>query len=213
MKTVGLTGGIACGKSTVAGLLRARGVPVVDADQVSRQVVAPGSPGLAELVAAFGPELLAADGSLDRAALGARVMSDPQARRRLETITHPHIAAGIMRALAELSGLGHPVAVVEAALMVETGSFRAYDGVLLVWCSPEVQRRRLAARQGWDLARADAWIAAQLPLAEKRARLAHAAREGGPALAIVDNDGALDDLRPAVERAWAALSDALGFSR
>lgn len=132
MKAVGLTGGIASGKSTVAGLLRDQGVPVIDADRVSREVVAPGSAGLAEIVRAFGPQVLAADGSLDREALGRRVVADAEDRRRLEAITHPRIAAEIGRALDTCAAEGAPVAVVEAALMVETGSFRRYDIFLVV---------------------------------------------------------------------------------
>lgn len=210
MKTVGLTGGIASGKSTVAGLLRAEGVPVLDADRISRQVVAPGSPGLAEVVAAFGPQVLSADGSLDRTALGRLVVDDPAARSSLEAITHPRIAAEITHALAELQEQGVAIAVVEAALMVETGSFRRYDAVLLVTVSPEVQRRRLAARQGWAPERVEQWLATQLSTAERARRLAEAESAGGPALIRVDNDGPAAQLPARVRQAWSQVRARLG---
>lgn len=210
MKTVGLTGGIASGKSTVAGLLRERGIPVIDADQVSRQVVAPGSEGLAAVVTAFGPGVLAADGSLDRKALGAIVVADADARRRLEAITHPRIGAAVQVLLDALDGGGHPVAVVEAALMVETGSFRRHDAVLLVGCSPAAQVDRLAAREGWDRARAAQWLDAQPRLEQRRQLLRRAEQDGGPAVVELDNDGAPDALERQLDRAWPDLLRRLG---
>ena len=132
MITVGLTGGIASGKSSAARLLRAWGVPVVDADQVARDVVAPGEPALAGIVARFGAHILQPDGSLDRAALRGIVTADAAERRALEQITHPRIAAAISDWLWDRAAEGEPVAVVEAALMVETGSFRRYDLLLVV---------------------------------------------------------------------------------
>lgn len=194
MITVGLTGGIATGKSTVADLLRGWGVPVIDADQVAREVVAPGSPGLAEVVAAFGPEVLV-QGALDRKALGRRVVADPEARRRLDAITHPRIGAAVMEALADLAQAGHAVAVVEAALMVETGSWRHYDHLVVVTCDPGTQRARLMAREGMDEATAGQWLAAQLPQEEKE-RVASA---------VIRNDGTREQLAAATRRAWEAL--------
>lgn len=196
MKTIGLTGGIACGKSTVAALLRARGVPVIDADQVSREVVAPPSPALDEIAARFGPEVIRADGTLDRKALGAKVVGDPAARRDLEAITHPRIRAAIDAALARLAAEGHPMAAVEAALMVETGSYRIYDALLVVSASPEVQLRRLMSREGLDEAAARAWLATQLPLSEKEK----------VATAVIINDGDPDALPAALDAALAKLS-------
>ena len=196
MKTIGLTGGIACGKSTVAALLRARGVPVIDADQVSRDVVAPPSPALAEISASFGPGVLNPDGTLNRRALGARIVGDTEARRALEAILHPRIRAGIDEGLARLAAEGHPVAVVEAALMVETGSYRLYDALMVVAASPDVQVQRLMAREGIDEAAARAWLAAQLPVADK-VRLADA---------VVMNDDGPDALATALDAAWRSLS-------
>jgi dephospho-CoA kinase len=193
MITVGLTGGIACGKSTVAGLLRERGVPVLDLDAVAREVVEPGQPALAAIAARW-PEVIR-DGRLDRKALGAQVVADSASRRELEAITHPAIWTAAERWLAAQTA---PAVVVEAALMVETGSWRRYDKLLVVTCSAEVQRRRLQAREGYDAATAERWLAAQLPLVEKE-RLA---------TAVIRNDGELDALRSATEAAWAGLVEA-----
>lgn len=195
MKTIGLTGGIACGKSTVAALLRERGVAVVDADQVSRDVVAPGSDGLAAVVARFGDGVLLPDGALDRAQLRAIVSADPEARRALEAITHPRIREGVMGWLMAQAQGGAPVAVVEAALLVETGGYKLYNALLVVACQPETQLSRLMARDGMDEAAARQWLAAQLPVAEKVA----------VADAVIWNDGAVGDLPAAVDAAWAEL--------
>jgi dephospho-CoA kinase len=195
VKTVGLTGGIACGKSTVARLLRARGVPVVDADQVARDVVAPGSEGLAEVLERFGRAVLQPDGGLDRAALRAIVSADPAARRDLEAITHPRIGLGILGWLQDQAQAGVPVAAVEAALMVETGSHGRYDQLLVVACSPDIQLARLMARDELTEAAARQWLGAQLPVIDKVA-LAHA---------VVWNDGAPEALPAALDTAWASL--------
>jgi dephospho-CoA kinase len=167
MKTVGLTGGIASGKSTVARLLIARGHPVLDADQIAREVVAPGTEGLAEVALRFGGGVLAADGSLDRRALRDLVASSPEARRDLERITHPRIAAVVLERLALLSAAGTPLAFVEAALMVETGSSRRYDALVVVVAEPAIQLARLMARDAMDEASARRFIATQMPLEEK----------------------------------------------
>jgi dephospho-CoA kinase len=200
MRTIGLTGGIATGKSTVARLLRARGVPVVDADQAARAVLQPGAPALAQVVAAFGPEVLTADGHLDRAAMRARIAADPDARRTLEGITHPAIAAHVLGSLAALAADGAPLAFVEAALMVETGSYRRYDALWVVTCAPETQLARLRARDGGDEATLRGLVAAQLPLAAKEAVADVLIRNDGDeaALAIaVDAALAAERLRPA----------------
>lgn len=196
MTVVGLTGGIGTGKSTVAALLRDRGAAVIDADQVARDVVAAGQPALAQIVAAFGAEVLAPDGTLDRAAMRARIGRDPDARRTLEAITHPAIRAAIDARLAALAAAGAPLAIVEAALMVETGSYRLYDQVVVVTCAPERQLARVMARDGGDEAQARAIIGAQLPLAEKERVATH----------LIRNNGELVDLERQVDQLWAALS-------
>ncbi|MCB9778213.1 MAG: dephospho-CoA kinase [Alphaproteobacteria bacterium] len=205
MKTIGLTGGIATGKSTVARLLAEDGVPVVDADQAGRRVLAPGSEGLAEVIATFGDQLLSSDGALDRKALGRIVAEDPGARRQLEAITHPRIAAAVLSDLQVHAEAGQPVAVVEAALMVETGSFRMYDAVLLVDAPRAVRIARLRAREGWAPDEAARWIDLQMSLADKEAELRQAEAQGGPAVVRIDNDGDLDALRERTRAAWARL--------
>lgn len=196
MRTFGLTGGIGTGKSTVARLLTERhGVPIVDADQIARQVVEPGSEGLAAIVAAFGPGVLRPDGTLDRPAMRARIVADPAARSRLEAITHPLIFAETARQLAALAEQGHAWAGVEAALMVETGSWRLYDALLVVSADPITQVRRVVVRDGVDEAAARAMLAAQLPMADKEA----------VATVVIRNDGDLDALAAAVDTAWARL--------
>ena len=196
MKTLGLTGGIASGKSTVASLFVQGGIPVVDADQVARDVVAPGSDGLAEVVACFGAQVLHPDGALDRKELGAVVMEDAEARQALEAITHPRIFHGITDALDRLEREGHAVAAVEAALMIETGSYRMYDTVVVVAASSDIQRARLMAREHMDEATADKWLAAQLPLEEK---IKHAD-------VVLWNNGSLEELEAATAAALADLS-------
>lgn len=180
--TVGLTGGIACGKSTVAAFFSELGVPVVDADRIAREVVAVGTEGLSEVVRAFGREVLAADGSLDRKKLGERVFSDPAARAKLEAITHPRIAARSAERMAELAASGAPYVLYEAALLVENGIHRALPALVVVTAPEDVQLSRLMQRDGLDEVAARARIAAQLPLSEKVSVADY----------VIDNGGSLD---------------------
>ena len=203
MRVIGLTGGIASGKSTVASMLRAAGAPVVDADQLARQVVEPGSPALAEIAAQFGPDLLDADGRLDRQKMAARVFGDDQARRALNAITHPRIAAASQAALAALAAAGHPVAVYEAALLVESGLAGGLDGLIVVAVPEPVQRQRLASRDQLDPAAIEARIAAQLPLADKVAA----------ADWVVNNSGSVEHTRAQVEQIWREIRDREAGSR
>lgn len=195
MKVVGLTGGIATGKSTVASILREMGVPVIDADRVAREVVEPGQPALARVVEAFGPEVLDAHGRLDRAAMRRRIARDPDARRTLEAITHPAIRRRIAEQLLHLAEEGHAVAVVEAALMVETGSWRDYAALVVVSCDPALQLARLIGRDGANEEDARALVAAQLPLERKEAVADH----------VIRNDGDLDALRRRTQEVWQAV--------
>jgi dephospho-CoA kinase len=176
-------------------MLLRRGVPVIDADAVAREVVAPGQPALARIVAAFGDEVLASDGTLDRAAMRRRITSDPAARKTLEGITHPEILRTILERLQALAAAGQPAAVVEAALMVETGSYRQYPVVVVVSCDPEVQLRRIRARDGVDEAEARAIVATQLPLAEKERAATH----------VIRNDGTEAELEARVDAVWKAI--------
>lgn len=196
MVTVGLTGGIATGKSTVAALLRSElHVPVIDADQVSRDVTRTGSPGLAWIIEAFGDGVVAPDGSLDRKALGRLIAERPDQRRMLERHTHPLIREEIEARLTALEASGAAVAVVEAALMVETGSYRLYDHLLVVTCDPTLQRERLMARRGISAEQAQKWMDMQLPLAEKEA----------VASRVIRNDSSLAELRERVLETWESL--------
>jgi len=181
---VGLTGGIASGKSTVARLFGALGVPVVDADQVARDVVAPGSDGLREVAAAFGPGVLATNGALDRAALGAVVFADSAARKRLEAITHPRIAIESGRRLAQASAAGAAYVLYEAALLVENGSYEMFAALIVVTAPEDVQRARILSRDGLDATQAQARIAAQAPIAAKVAVADWVIDNGGGSAAL-----------------------------
>lgn len=183
---VGLTGGIASGKTTVAKLFAALGVPVIDADEVAREIVEPGTPVLARIVARFGLEALGADGRLDRRALRSRVFADPALRRELEALTHPAIREAMERR-AELAGGRYHLFVIP--LLAEKGRDPRIDRVLVVDCAEALQRRRLQARDGSSAAEVEAILAAQAPRA---ARLAVADD-------VIRNDGDLEALRDAVE--------------
>jgi len=162
----GLTGNIGSGKSTVGRMLSARGIPVVDADQVAREVVEPGRPALRDIASRF-PEVVRPDGSLDRKALAARVFADPQERQALNAIVHPRIAEEVASRMAELAASGETVAVYEAALIVENGLQGNLDGLIVVTAPAEAQIDRLRRRDGMTEEEARARIAAQLPTAEK----------------------------------------------
>lgn len=182
---VGLTGGIGSGKSTVARFFSELGVPVVDADHIAREVVEPGSPGLAAVVEEFGEGVLDDSGRLDRGKLGAVVFGDQVARRKLESILHPRIATRSMERLAELSAEGHPYAIYEAALLVENGSHRTMAALVVVAADETTQLRRVMQRDGIDESAARARIEAQLPLEEKIE----------VADWVIDNGGSLEQTR------------------
>lgn len=203
MVVIGLTGGIACGKSAVSSRLQGYGVVVVDADQVARDVVLPGSAGLAAVVDAFGASVLLPDGALDRKSLGARVFGDDAARARLNAILHPRIAAESAARFASLSGQGHGFVVYDAALLIENGIHRAMEAVVVVTAQPAVQRARLMARDGLTLAEADARIAAQWPLAKKVAEAHH----------VIDNSGDREALDARVREVYALLVTRYGAPR
>ena len=200
MRLVGLTGGIATGKSTFASALRALGVPVLDADQLARAVVAPGAPALAEVAAAFGPGVLDPDGALDRKAMAALVFADPAARRRLEAITHPAIRRAMEAALAGLEAAGHDLAFYDVPLLYEVGLEGSVALVVVVHAPPEVQLARLAARDGLARGEAEARLAAQLPVDEKAAR----------ADVVVENGDATVPLAGKAARLVADLRAGLG---
>lgn len=196
MLRIGLTGGIGSGKSTVARLLAERGAAVVDADRVAREVVEPGSEGLAAVVAEFGESVLLPDGSLDRPALGRLVFTDPASRARLNALLHPRIAARsaeLMTAAQARDPDG--VLVHDVALLVENDLVPAYDLVVVVDTDPEVAVRRLVERRGLTVPDARARIGAQTSRAE---RLAVADE-------VLRNDGEERDLERQVEALWQRL--------
>jgi dephospho-CoA kinase len=182
---VGLTGGIASGKSTVARFFGALGVPIIDTDQLARVVVEPGQPPLERLVERFGPSILTADGHLDRPALRNIVFSDPKARADLEALTHPAIGAAVEARSAEAGG---PYQILVIPLLVEKNLGSQLDRVLVVDCSEELQIRRLQARDGSTLEQAQAILNAQV---SRSARL-KAAHD------VISNEGDLSALRDQV---------------
>ncbi|MGA8209184.1 MAG: dephospho-CoA kinase [Nocardioidaceae bacterium] len=190
---VGLTGGVASGKSTVAAVLRELGAVVVDADVLAREVVAPGSTGLQQVVAEFGERVLAEDGTLDRAALGAVVFADEVARRRLEAIVHPLVRA--RAAELEAAAGGEAVVVHDIPLLVETGQADRFDAVVVVDVPVETQVRRMVEQRGWDPADSRARVAAQADRERRRAAATH----------VVDNTGTHEDLRERVAEVFAEL--------
>ena len=200
---VGLTGGIASGKSTVARIFAGLGVAIVDADQIAREVVEKGSEGLAEVVRAFGADVLADDGALDRKKLGAIVFADEEKRRVLEAITHPRIAAKSMAALGALAATDAPYALYEAALLVENGTHRMMQALVVVAAHEETQVRRVMARDGLDEAGARARLAAQRPLEDKLAVATH----------VIWNDGDLAALEARTREVHEALTAQFGGSR
>lgn len=196
MRLIGLTGGIASGKSAVARMLRQAGVPVVDADVLAREAVEPGTEALAAILRRFGPTALAPDGTLDRKAVGALVFADEGARRDLNAIVHPAVAALAMARLEALRDRGASVAVYEVPLLFESGLEGMMDATLLVAAPEATQIARMGSRDGLDEAAARARMAAQLPLDEKRRR----------ATAVIDNDGNLAELAVRLGEAWRVVT-------
>lgn len=168
-KVFGLTGGIASGKSTVGKEFAKLGVLVMDADQLARDVVAPGTDGLKAIQEAFGSQYLHADGLLDRTKLGELVFSDPAARSKLNEITHPRIRALFERRVVEAQDLSTPYILYEAALLVELGLYKTLDGLVVVSTSPDLQIKRVMKRNSIDETAARARLASQYPLEQKLA--------------------------------------------
>ena len=197
---VGLTGGIATGKSTVSAMLAHLGCRVIDADQLAREVVAPGQPAHAAIVAEFGPEVLQADGYLDRKRLGAIVFSDPARRKRLEGITHPAVRQRQQRLLSTLEEEEHAGLVIwDVPLLYETNGDGKVDRVVVVTTDEDTELARLIARDGSGEVDARARIRSQMPVAEK-ARRAHY---------VIDNSGSRADTERRVREVHRALLEEL----
>jgi dephospho-CoA kinase len=193
---VGLTGGVASGKSTVSALLAELGAVVIDADRLAREVVEKGTPGLAQVVAEFGEELLTPDGDLDRPAMGRLVFGDEEKRRRLEAIVHPLV----FERYAEIEGSAPADAVVvhDIPLLAESGRADTFTEVIVVDAPTELQVERMVRDRGWTEEEARSRIAAQ---ATREQRLAIAT-------IVVENDGTLDELRARVVEVWDRLNQA-----
>lgn len=192
---VGLTGGIACGKTTVAEMFGDLGIPIVDADDLAREVVEPGTPGLQRVVDEFGKGVLDAEGRLDRKKVGDMVFNDKEARDTLNSILHPLIGAAGAERLQALQEHPAPYLVYEAALLVETGSYKAFSALVVVSADESLQRLRLIARDGYTVGEANARIASQLPLARKIAVADY----------VVTNNGDLEATRQQVGEVHAKL--------
>lgn len=192
MRIIGLTGGIASGKSSVARLLEERGVPVIDADQLAREAVLPGSPALERIVAAFGREVIRDDGTLDRKRLGALVFADADKRRQLEAILHPEIRRLGEEQIERAAVAGQRVLVYMAPLLIEAGAADRVDEIWVVTVRPEIQLQRLMARDGIDRAAAQRIIDSQMPLAEKAAH----------GRVLIDNSGTPQETRQLLADIW-----------
>ena len=190
---IGLTGPIGCGKSTVASWLGDLGATIVDADVIAREVVEPGEPAFDQVLDAFGADVVAPDGALDRATLGRIVFADPDALARLESIVHPAVRPTILDRIAGATRDGAPAVVVEAIKLVEGGLAALCDEVWLVVCDATAQRDRLSSR-GADAADTDARIAAQSDIVD---RLLPAATR------VIDTSGTAEETFPSVRAAYA----------
>lgn len=192
MRLIGLTGGIATGKSTVAAMLTSRGAAVVDADALAREVLLPGTPGFAEVVSLFGTAVVDPSGHVDRGALGAIVFADHDARLALEAITHPRIRALMQERV--VAALDSPASLVVAGipLLFESGREADFEGTLLVYAPASLQLQRLLTRDGLDGAAARSRLSAQLPIDAKLDR----------ATWVIDNSGRLDQTVLHVDRWW-----------
>ncbi|HLN61191.1 MAG TPA: dephospho-CoA kinase [Symbiobacteriaceae bacterium] len=196
MLVIGLTGGIASGKSTVSRMLRELGAPVVDADALVHELQAPGAPVTLAIGREFGPEVLRPDGALDRAALGKIVFADPERRKALEAIVHPAVRGRMWAEVERYRVEGRPATVLDVPLLIEGGIYRTVDRVWLVYVDRATQKARLMARDGLRPEQADLRIAAQLSLDEKRAY----------ADLVFDNQGTEAATRQQVMRAWEAVA-------
>jgi len=198
--SVGLTGGIACGRTTLCRTFSRLGACVIDLDEVAHRLMAPGGAAVAPVVAAFGEAHRDSQGGIDRAALGALVFADAAARRKLESITHPLILDEAQRVIdAFAAGRREGIAITDAALLVETGGHRRYDRLLVAFCRPEQQLERLMRRDGLSEEEAAARIAAQAPLESKKEVADY----------LIDTSGSVEDSSRRAEEVYELLKEDL----
>jgi len=200
MYVIGLTGGIGSGKSTLAEVLKEKGVVILNADHMGHEVYRPGRPGWREIVDAFGREVVAADGTIDRKRLGTIVFSDPEALKRLNAITHPRMKELVRERLRELEKAGVDMVVLEAALLFEAGWDSLTDEVWITVAPPDVAAQRAAQRSGISVAEARARIKAQMS-DEERVRRSHV---------VIRTDCDLEETRAQIEAEWGRLQKRLG---
>jgi len=201
MVTVGLTGGVASGKSLVSGGLKRLGAHIIDADVISREIVAPGEPAYREIASTFGKGVIRADGTIDRKALGSLVFSDPEKRKILNKITHPRIIEKIGLEIKALEAKGgDPLIVVDAALLIEVGLHKEMSKVIVVYADEEKQIRRIISRDHLTEKEARERVNAQMPLPEK---LKYADF-------VIDNNGSVEDTLKSVKELYGRLTGAKG---
>ncbi|KAJ7031129.1 dephospho-CoA kinase-domain-containing protein [Mycena alexandri] len=202
MLVVGLTGGIATGKSSVSNLLKSKQIPVVDADILARQVVEPGTPALAKIVSFFGPEILQSDGTLDRKKLGSVIFNDEVKRRKLNSIVHPAVRRAMLWGVIKHWLRGSKYCILDVPLLIEGGLWKLVGQVVVVHCSAEVQLERLMERDNSSREDATSRLNSQLAIAEK---VQYADR-------IVDNSGSVQDLEAHVNELVESLDRDVGWT-
>ena len=196
MLKIGLTGGIATGKSYALSVLSELGCEVIDADTVAHRVIEPGRPAYLEIINQFGREILNEDGTINRAALGAVVFTNKNAREKLNAIVHPRVYEAQAEWFEQVARRDQAaIAVVDAALMIETGSYRRFDKVIVVYCDPELQIRRLTERNGFTREQAQSRILAQMPSEEKLKYADYS----------IDTSNGFEDTRRQVEKIYGEL--------
>ena len=193
IRVIGLTGGIATGKSSVARFFTELGIPVIDADQLARDAVLPGSPALEQIITLLGREVLTRDGELDRKRLGGLIFSDPGKRRQLEGILHPEIRKMAEERIAQAAAAGHQRLIYMAPLLIEAGATERVDDIWVVTVRPEIQLERLMQRDSINREQAQRMIDSQMPLSEKE-------RYGS---VVIDNSGTEAETRMVLETVWA----------
>ena len=197
MVVIGLTGGIASGKSTVSRMLRELGAPVIDADAIVHELQQPGTPVTMAIAQEFGPEVIGPGGALDRAALGRIIFGDAARRKALEAIVHPAVRQRMWSEVDRLRAEGRPAVVLDVPLLIESEIHRTVDRVWVVYIDRDLQRRRLMARDGLSESQADQRIAAQMSLDQKRTF----------ADLVINNRGTLELTRSQVECAWRGVTE------